>query len=347
MDLMHFSPATISLLFLLFFILLFVSAFFSMTETALFSLNKVRLDFLMKQKNKKAVSIYNSINEPDKLLSTILTGNNIVNTVVSTVGTTIAIYYLRTWGVVLAPIIVAVVLVLFGETFPKMLATQFPEQISLRIVKPYEWVRWTLSPIVTLVTYITYLVFHLFGIKIEYKKTIFSREEVMHIIRESGETGVLADGEHKLLHGVFEFNDKLAKEIMVPRQKIIAIDVDMNQEDILRIVTEEAHTRYPVYRNSLDNIIGIVHTKAIVNLLSNNSLFVLEDLIQEPYFVHENKKISKILSEFQQKGVHIAVVKDARGYISGLIQIKDVLKVIFGELKEKTFPEQEQFGNNS
>src|SRR5574337_582184 len=266
MDQMHFSTSTIIFLLILFFALLIVSAFFSLTETSLFSINKIRLDFLIKQRNKKAISIFNIINEPDKLLSTILTGNNIVNTVVSTIGTTIAIYYLREWGVILAPIIVALVLLMFGETFPKVLATQFPDRLSLLIVKPYEWIRWILSPIVALITYITYLVFNLFGIKIEYKKTIFTREEVRHIIKESGETGVLADGEHKLLHRVFELNDKFAKEIMVPRDKIVAINADMSNDDIVRIVTEEGHTRYPVYRHSIDNIIGVIHSKAIINM---------------------------------------------------------------------------------
>lgn len=339
MDSLHFSPATIVFMLVLFFVLLIVSAFFSLSETAFFSLNKTRLDFLIKQKNKRAISIFNIINEPDRLLSTILTGNNIVNTIVSTIGTTLAIYYLRKWGVILAPIIVALVLLMFSETFPKVLATQFPERLSLLIVKPYEWIRWILSPIVTLITYITYLVFNLFGIKIEYKKIIFTREEVKHIIRESGETGVLADGEHKLLHRVFELNDKFAKEIMVPRSKIAAINADMSSDDILRIVTEEGHTRYPVYRHSIDNVIGIIHSKAIINMLINNPLFVLEDLMMEPYFIPEDKEISKILVEFQQKGLHIAIVKDAQGAVSGLIQIKDILKVIFGELTERTFPD--------
>jgi len=336
---MHFSSQTIIFLLILFFALLIVSAFFSLTETSLFSINKIRLDFLIKQKNKKAISIFNIINEPDKLLSTILTGNNIVNTIVSTIGTTIAIYYLDAWGVILSPIIVATVLLLFGETFPKVLATQFPDQLSLWIIKPYEWVRWTLSPIVTLITYITYLVFNLFGVKIEYKKTIFSREEVRHIIKESGETGVLADGEHKLLHRVFELNDKLAKEIMVPRHKIVAINADMSRDEIIRIVTEEGYTRYPVYKNCIDNIVGIIHAKAIINILVNNPLFVLEDLMMEPLFVLEDKKISSMLAEFQQKGLHIAMVKDTKGAVSGLIQIKDILKVVFGELRERTIPE--------
>jgi putative hemolysin len=335
----HFSNTTIIFMLFLFFVLLFVSAFFSMTETSLFSLNKVRLDFLIKQKNKKAVSIYNIINEPDKLLGTILTGNNIVNTIVSTIGTTVAIFYLHEWGVILAPLIVALVLLLFGETFPKVLATQFPEQLSMWIIRPYEWIRWILSPIVTLITYLTYLFFNLFGVKIEYKKTIFSREEVKHIIKASGETGVLVEEEHKLLHKVFEYNDKLAREIMVPRNKIVAINADTNRDEITRIVTEEGHTRYPVYRHSLDNVIGIIHAKAIVNMLINNPLFILEDLMMQPYFVSEDKKISQIFTEFQQKGVHIAIVKDSHGAVSGLIQIKDILRVIFGELKEKAFPE--------
>ncbi|MEP9411730.1 MAG: HlyC/CorC family transporter [Candidatus Brocadia sp.] len=339
MDHMHFSTTTIIFMLILFLTLLIVSAFFSLTETSLFSINKVRLDYLIKQRNKRAVSIYNSINEPDKLLSTILTGNNIVNTLVSTIGTTIAIYYLHEWGVILAPIIVAFILLLFAETFPKVLATQYPEQLSLLIIRPYEWIRWVLSPSVSLITYITYLFFKLFGVKIEYKKTIFSREEVKHIIKESGETGALADGEHKLLHRIFEFSDKLAKEVMVPRQRIVAINADMGREDIVRIVTEEGYTRYPVYRHSIDNIIGIVHAKGIINMVTNNLLFVLEDLIMEPYFVSENNKISKIFTEFQQKGLHLAIVRDNRGIVSGLIEIKDILKVIFGELREKTVPE--------
>ncbi|HHT9150892.1 MAG TPA: hemolysin family protein [Candidatus Wujingus californicus] len=339
MDPIHFSNTTIIFMLFLFFVTLFLSAFFSMTETSFFSLNKVRLDFLIKQKNKKAASIYKVINEPDKFLGTLLTGNNIVNAIVSSIGTTISIYYLHEWGVILAPLIIALVLLLFGETFPKVLATQFTEQLSMRIIRPYEWIRFILSPVVPLITYITYLFFNLFGIKIEYKKTIFSREEVKHIIKASGETGVLVGEEHKLLHKVFEYNDKLAREIMVPRNKIVAINADTNRDEITRIITEEGHTRYPVYRHSLDNVIGIIHAKAIVNMLINNPLFILEDLMMEPYFVSEDKKISQILTEFQQKGVHIAIVKDTHGTVSGLIQIKDILRVIFGELKEKAFPE--------
>lgn len=336
---MHFSTSTIIFMLILFFMLLIVSAFFSITETALFSLNKVRLDYLIKQKNKKALSIYKSLNEPDKLLSTILTGNNIVNSLVSTIGTTVAIYYLQEWGVLFAPLIVTFILLLFAETFPKLLATQFPEQLSLLIIKPYEWIRWILSPGVILLTYIAYLFFKLFGVKIEYKRTIFSREEVKHIIKESGETGELADGEHKLLYKIFEFNDKLSKEIMVPRERIVAINAGVDREEIMRIVTEENYTRYPVYRHCIDNIIGLIHAKAIINMIVNNPLFILEDLIIEPYFVSEDKKISTIFKEFQQKGLHIAIVKDARGTVSGLIEIKDILKVIFGELREKTAPE--------
>ena len=339
MGTMHFSTLTIIMMIILFFLLLFLSAFFSLTETSIFSLNKIRLDYLIKQKNKRAVSIFNIINEPDKLLSTLLTGNNIANTTVSTIGTTVAIYYLQEWGVILAPLIVAFILLIFGETFPKVLATQFPEHLSLAIVKPYEWIRWILSPCVTMITYFTYLFFNLFGLKIEYKKTIFSREEVKHIIKESGETGILVDDEHKLLHRIFEFSDKLSKEVMVPRQQIVAINTDMKREDILRIITEEGHTRYPVYKHCMDTIVGIIHVKAIINMVANNPLFILEDLIMEPYFVSEDKKISTIFTEFQQQGLHIAIVKNAQGTVSGLIEIKDILRVIFGELKEKTVPE--------
>src|SRR5574337_568628 len=117
MDQMHFSTSTIIFMLILFLMLLIVSAFFSLTETSLFSINKIRLDYLIKQKNKRAISIYNIINEPDKLLSTILTGNNIVNTIVSTIGATVAIYYLHEWGVILAPLIVALILLMLGETF--------------------------------------------------------------------------------------------------------------------------------------------------------------------------------------------------------------------------------------
>ena len=339
MDSTHFSTTTIVFMLALFFVLLFASAFFSLTETALFSINKVRLDFLIKQKNKKAISIFNIINEPDKLLSTLLTGNNIVNTVVSTIGTTLSIYYLHEWGVIMAPLIVATILLLFSETFPKVLATQYPETLSLWIIKPYEWIRWILSPIVALIMYITYLFFNLFGIKIEYKKTIFNRDEVKHIIKESGETGTLEGDEHKMLHRVFEFNDKLTCEVMVPVQKIVSINAEMCSNDIIRVVMEAGFTRYPVYRDNIDNIIGFIHAKTLINMMVNNPLFILEDLLLEPYFVSEDEKISEVLKEFQQNGLHIAVVKNINGTVIGIIQIKDILKIIFGELIERTVPE--------
>ena len=339
MDSTHFSTTTIVFMLALFFVLLFASAFFSLTETALFSINKVRLDFLIKQKNKKAISIFNIINEPDKLLSTLLTGNNIVNTVVSTIGTTLSIYYLHEWGVIMAPLIVATILLLFSETFPKVLATQYPETLSLWIIKPYEWIRWILSPIVALIMYVTYLFFNLFGIKIEYKKMIFNRDEVKHIIKESGETGTLEGDEHKMLHRVFEFNDKLTCEVMVPVQKIVSINAEMCSNDIIGVVMEAGFTRYPVYRDNIDNIIGFIHAKTLINMMVNNPLFILEDLLLEPYFVSEDEKISEVLKEFQQNGLHIAVVKNINGTVIGIIQIKDILKIIFGELIERTVPE--------
>ena len=145
--------------------------------------------------------------------------------------------------------------------------------------------------------------------------------------------------EHKMLHRVFEFNDKLTREIMVPVQKIVSINAGMLPDDIIRVVTEAGFTRYPVYQDHFDNVIGFIHAKTLINLMVNNPLFILEDLMLEPYFVTEDEKISEVLKEFQQKGLHIAVVKNDKGVVTGIIQIKDILKVIFGELTERPVPE--------
>lgn len=336
---MNFSTLIIIFLLITFFILLIISAFFSLSETAFFSINKTQLDYLIKRKDKRAISVFNIISEPDRLLGTILTGNNIVNVMISVIGTTVAIYFYNEWGVPIATIIVTIILLIFCETLPKVLATQFPEKFSLWIIRPHQWIRWVLSPIVLIIMRITYLFFSLFGMKIEYKRTIFTREEVKHIIKESGEIGALADGEHKLLNKIFDFSDKRANEIMIPREKIVAINADMDRKEIIRIVTEEGYTRYPLYRKGLDDIVGIIHAKTIINMLTNDSLFVVEDLMIRPYFVPEDKKISEILKEFQQKRLHIAIVKDNKNQsVKGLIQMEDILKVVFGELKERTVP---------
>ena len=315
-------------------ILLIVSAFFSLSETALISLNKIRLRNLMNKGSKNAKLVYTLLSNPDRLITSILVGNNLVNTAISVLIAFVLIHiYGEDIGMVLATIIGAMVIVVFGEIIPKVFAVQHAEKTSLKIVVPLKFVLAVLAPVTRIFYAIGSGVIKIFGGEVK-RGPLITEEEIRLMIELGKEEGVLGDEERKMLHKIFEFGDTLVSEVMVPKEKIIAIDIEASAEDLLNLLVEEGHSRIPVYKGSPDNIVGVIYARDLLYIWQNKGLVIIPDLVRPAYFVQKNKRVSDLLKDFQRMRVQIAIVTDEKKQAIGLVTLKDLLEEIVGEMDE-------------
>ena len=315
--------------------LLILSAFFSSSEIALFSFRRTRLAMLVRKKNQKALLLNRVLQEPERVLSTILVGNNIVNTVGSVLATAVALTFFGEKGIFIAMLAMTFLLIQFGEIIPKAFASQSWEKVSFSVAPVLRVFSWIFYPAVEFFSLITRTFFGLLGRKIEYKKPSITRDELKQIVDLTGETGNLKKQETEMLENVFKFQDRLVKEVMLPRKNIDALDLKDPTEKQLKLITDKRHTRIPVYNGALDNIIGILHTKEYLNIVCYQNLIVLHDLLRSPYFVLENKKISEILPELQRQRIHLAVVIDKNKKVKGIVTIEDIIEEIVGEIMDE------------
>lgn len=316
-------------------LLLMFSALFSCTETAVFSVGKMRLDYLARREDRRAILLQKLLRQPDELVITILVGNNVVNTLATVLATSIAFFLLREHAVLVTTVGMTLLLLVVGEIFPKILATQYAEPLALTLAQPFTTIRLALLPIVKMFTTITNFGFGLFGVKVEGRRLRVTRDELRHAVRVSAESGHLKGDEEGMLHRVFEFNDRLACEVMVPKEKMVMLNKKASRDEILTILTEQGYTRLPVYENSPDNIVGIIHAKDVLNLLVYKELFILDDLIRKPRFVSAKQPISEILRAFQKERRHIAIVVDEKNVPVGLITMEDMLEEIVGDIEDE------------
>ena len=315
-------------------ILLVVSAFFSLSETALISLNKIRLRNLMNKGSKNAKLVYALLSNPDRLITSILVGNNVVNTAISVLIAFVLIHiYGEDIGMVLATVIGAMVIVVFGEIIPKVFAVQHAEKTSLKIVVPLKVILAILAPVTRVFYAIGSGVIKVFGGEVK-RGPLITEEEIRLMIELGKEEGVLGDEERKMLHKIFEFGDTLVNEVMVPKEEIIAIDIEASAEDLLNLLVEEGHSRIPVYKGSPDNIVGVIYARDLLYIWQNKGLVIIPDLVRQAYFVQKNKRVSDLLKDFQRMRVQIAIVTDEKKQVIGLITLEDLVEEIVGEIDE-------------
>ncbi|MEJ2740529.1 MAG: CNNM domain-containing protein, partial [Dehalococcoidia bacterium] len=247
----------------LFFLCLIVSAFFSSSETAFFSMQKVRLRYLVDNQVKGAGTVSQLIEQPAKLLSTILLGNNLVNVAASALATTLAIAYLPEGeGVLIATISTTIILLIFSETIPKTIATHHAEKLSLTYVRPLRVISWLFAPLVVVVSWITSVFTRLLGIS-TLPKTLFSEDEIRTMITAGHQEGEVDEPEARMLQKVFDFSDRLVREVMIPRTDVVAVEQGSSLTDFLTLLIEFPRSRFPVYSGNLDNVTGILVTKDV------------------------------------------------------------------------------------
>ena len=325
----HFWPLLITI-----FVLLIVSAFFALSETALISLNKIRLRNLMNKGSRNAKLVYALLSNPDRLITSILVGNNIINTAISVLIAFVLIHiYGEDIGMVLATVIGATVIVVFGEIIPKVFAVQRAEKTSLEIAVPLKFALAVLAPVARVFYAIGTGVIKIFGGEAK-RGPLITEEEIRLMIELGKEEGVLGDEERKMLHKIFEFGDTLVSEVMVPKEKMVAIDIEASAEDLLNLLVEEGHSRVPVYKGSPDNIVGVIYARDLLYIWQNKGLVIIPDLVRQAYFVQKNKRVSDLLKDFQRMRVQIAIVTDEKKQAIGLVTLKDLLEEIVGEMDE-------------
>ena len=290
--------------------------------------------------------------KPERFIATVQIGITLVATLASAIGGIIAIEFIQPRLESIAPgadtkrlgeyISVAVVVVVIsyvslviGELVPKSIGLRFAEKISCFAAKPIELLSKITSSFIRLLTASNNAVLRIFGIKGAEKGHFVSEEEIKFYIREGKASGVFEETEAALLHGIFEFADTTVKEVMVPKPRFSAIEISMPTEKVLRFLTETGFSRYPVYRESPENVVGVLFNKDVLRAIERGKPFVLSELLRAPYFVPNTIMISRLLRELQRRKVHMAIVVDEHGEVDGLITIEDILEEIVGEIEDE------------
>jgi len=314
-------------------VLLFLSGFFSSAETALFSLSRTKARHLAKTKSRSYALIKQMKEDPHRLLSTVLIGNNVVNIGAAAMATSITIDMFPNYAVGLATGIMTFLILVFGEVLPKSVATRNNILISRVTIYPIYWMSILFYPLIKFLVFIPKLT----G-KIKKTPTV-TEEELMTFVEVVEEEGEIKEEEKELIHKIFEFDDTNASEIMTPRGDMFVIDCDetLNLEDIVK----SGFTRIPVIKDDIDHVIGIVNIKDLfLHNISSDDPVDVRTIMTQPYFVPENKKLDRLLKQFKKRKHHMAIVVDEHGGVSGLITLEDALEEIVGEISDETDREE-------
>lgn len=321
----------LSLIFLLI-VLILLSAFFSASETAFSSVNKIRLKNYVDEKrrgSKKALYIAENF---DRALSTILVGNNIVNIAAASISTKVATdLFGGNTGLVISTVGMTILILIFGEVLPKSFAKEHAESFSLLVSDVLYMLIQLFTPITALLVMLKQLVSKLFGNQKTDVPSV-TEEELKVMVNLSEEEGVIDNKEKELVHRSLDFNDILVGEIFTPRIDIVAVEVNQPIEEIRDIFLQERYSRVPVYEGDIDNVIGILSESDFFSQLVQGKKVNVRELLRTPLFVVESMRISTLLPELQKSKVHMAIVIDEFGGTSGLITLEDILEQIVGEI---------------
>lgn len=328
------DPGIIILKFLIIIVLLILSAFFSSSETALTTVSRMRILSLAEEGNSSAVTLLKVIDNKEKMLSAILIGNNIVNISVSSFTTILVTDLFGNYAVSIATAILTVLVLIFGEITPKTLATISNEKLALRFASVVYWLMYILTPVIFLINKLSSLVMKLFRIDKSEKKSTYTENELKTIVNVSHAEGVIEADEREMLQNIFEFGDRQAKDIMIPRLDVCMIDVDSTYEEIMDVFQANRYTRIPVYENTTDNVIGIINIKDLL-LYRHGESFNIRNYLRQPYFTYEYKGLSDLLLEMKKASVNITIVLDEYGAASGLLTLEDLIEEIVGDIRDE------------
>ena len=323
------------------FILLLLSGYFSSAETALTTVNKIRMRSLAEEGNKRARTVLEITEDSGKMLSAILIGNNIVNLSAASLTTSLA-YSLGGSAVAFASGLLTVLILLFGEITPKTMATIHAEKMSLIYAPVIHIFMKLMTPLIFIINSLSLGVLFLLRIDPNDKNRAMTETELRTIVDVSHEDGVIESEEKEMIYNVFDLGDAKAKDVMVPRVHVTFADVDSTYEELIEIFREDKFTRLPVFEETTDNVIGTINMKDLL-LFDNKKEFHVRDILREAYVTYEYKNISELLVEMRQASFNIAIVLDEYGETAGLITLEDLLEEIVGEIRDEYDENEEDF----
>lgn len=322
-------------------VLLLLSAFFSSAETALTMVNKIRIRSLVEDNVKGAITISRLIEEPSKMLSTILVGNNIVNLSASALTTSFTIKMGSSLAVGIATGILTMLILVFGEVTPKTLATIHAEKLAFAYAPIIYVLTKLLTPITFLVNKISYVILLLLRVDASKRSVLITENELRTIVDVSHEEGVIEREEHQMINNVVDFGDSLAKDIMVPRIDMSFASTDITYQELLDAFRKEQYSRMPVYSDTRDNVIGIIYLKDLFFHYNEENEFDITKLMRGAFYTYEFKKTSELLHEMQKNHISIAIVLDEYGATAGLLTLEDLLEEIVGEIRDEYDSDEE------
>jgi len=316
----------------LFFLFIF-SAFFSGSETALMSLDSLRVKYLAEKDRPGARQLAKLLDRPDSLLSAILVGNNLVNIMVSVFATTLFIDFFGQRGELLTILVLTPLLLVFAEVCPKTYAAQYPEKISFAVLHPIRFFMWLLRPVTWLVSGVSKLLTHFLHGDVD--RPLISEDEIRSIIEYGEHAGAVGKEKRRMLHGVIDLSEIRVRDVMVPRTEVVGIEVNTSFTEVVKLAAQAHHSRFPVYAKDLDNVVGIIHSKEILSYLDRPGEFSLSELARPPYFVPEAKPIEALMQALRTKHLHLAVVVDEYGGVEGICTLEDIVEEIVGEIQDE------------
>ena len=315
-------------------VLLALSAFFSSAETALTTVNRLRVRALVDEGDSRAIILSKVIDDPGKLLSAILIGNNIVNISASSIATLLATRFFGNAGAGIATGAMTLLVLIFGEVTPKTMASLKAEKIALGYAKTVYTLMFLLTPLIFILDFLSGSLLRLMGVDPDKRDDSVTEEDLRTIVEAGHEDGVLEPEEHKMINNVFDFGDHQAKDIMVPRVDMCFLSIDASYEDFVNIYREEKFTRIPVYEETRDNVIGILNVKDLI-LFDKSQEFHVKDFLREAYYTYEFKNTSELLMEMRKNSISIAIVLDEYGATAGLVTLEDLLEEIVGDIRDE------------
>ncbi|MBN1383806.1 MAG: HlyC/CorC family transporter [Elusimicrobia bacterium] len=319
-------------------VLFFLSAWFSTTESALMSLSRVRIKKIINESYKKAKGLKVWLENPNQVITTILIGNNIVNVSVTAIATSFTIQISEIYGfnravaVTISAVLITLILVIFSEVSAKIFGIHNSEKFVLFSIIPLYYLNKLLTPISDIFAKIGGFIAGQSSTK---KIPVLTHEDIKTTISIGHQIGVFGVETKRMMHSVLNFPQVTAKMIMTPREKMEVINVDTEKEKFIDLVVETGHSRVPVYKDTSDNIIGIIYARDLLDMWRAGEVFTVGDLLRPVFFVEETKKINELMKQFKKGESHVAIVKNSQNKIVGLITIEDIIEEVFGEILDE------------
>lgn len=314
-------------------LLLAAAFFFSLSEMSLVAMSKLRLRHLVQRKARNAASLQKLIGQIDEVITTIVLANNFVTIGISTIGAALCIAWVGTEkGVLLSTFFIGTLVIVLGEITPKVLAIRHADRFALLLAPALTVLLRFLRPLTRAFTSFSNGLLKMVGIELGPRSPLVTEEEIKIMIEVGKEQGVLGEDERMLLHRIFEFGDLKMEDVMVPRDQMVCVPKGATHEEVLTVLTEQGHSRVPVYGDTPDRIIGIIYAQEMLHIWREGWLIQLQDLIHPPFEVRSEQRVSDVLREFQKRKVQIAIVVDGQGSALGMATLEDLIEEIVGEI---------------